>query len=400
MTLMLLFACGAVSGDDSGPTTTSTGGTTTTVTTTTTGTGTTTTGTGTTTTTGGTGRVLAGDSVLLVPNSGQIELLDAAGSVVKTWEFADLVPDGGCSTMCESEGAHPDGDGLLFAWARHEGREYPGGVVRLKKSGDDLVTDWGIEGFDFPHDAVRDPNGNGIIVEETLASRLMWVADGGLGSVEEPLFVLDALHPDWAGYMLPNGMDLMHHDGRDLLVVTTRGRDGADDTGNVTAWDITDLGDVQRLWQFPAGGATLGTPHGAAVRRVGDAWYLVYAHSTGLNNRGSVGVASLADPLSEPVYLADLKPPSTTPELGFPRGVELTEDGWLYVTDNGVGDTSSVGWVLKAALPALSPTGAGGGYEPGLVDQEIVTLPAGEVFRDVGLSQPFEGWVWNPTIPL
>ena len=83
----------------------------------------------------------------------------------------------------------------------------------------------------------------------------------------------------------------------------------------------------------------------------------------------------------------------------FVRGVELTSDGWLYITDSGA--NGGVGFcdegrVFQAPMPTgLAPTGATGDANG---DQVFVDLPGVELMLD-GLSNPFEGWLWTSPAP-
>jgi hypothetical protein len=156
---------------------------------------------------------------------------------------------------------------------------------------------------------------------------------------------------------VPNSLDLITYDGHNWLLMSSR-------DGMMTMWDITTPGSPSLAWRYPSAG-DLDTPHGPVVREYDGQFYLVYAHTYGgsARNEGSVGVAVMAYPSDPPEYLADLVAPVGVPDFGFLRGVELTTDGVLYITDAGTEfvDSGSRGKLYSATLPAgLSPTGATG----------------------------------------
>ena len=81
------------------------------------------------------------------------------------------------------------------------------------------------------------------------------------------------------------------------------------------------------------------------------------------------------------------------------RGVKLTADGELWLTDSGpgggAGTSGAQGRILMATMPVLAPTGATGAVPD---DQVFVDVPVTLVRRD--LRNPFEGWLWRPTFPI
>lgn len=161
----------------------------------------------------------------------------------------------------------------------------------------------------------------------------------------------------------------------------------------ITAWDITDPADPEFLWTFPESGS-LDTPHGCMARMYDGQLWMIWAHTEGAPTGGSVGVALANDPTVVPEYVADLLPAGDVDSFGFLRGVELTTDGVLYLTDSGGGGGfGGSGQVVKATFPAgLAPTGASGAVDS---DQVFVDLTDAEVLLD-GLDNPFEGFLWDP----
>ncbi|MEQ1503040.1 MAG: hypothetical protein ABMB14_12460, partial [Myxococcota bacterium] len=171
-----------------------------------------------------------------------------------------------------------------------------------------------------------------------------------------------------------------------------------DPSGEITMWDLTDPAAPSLVWTYPPSGS-LFTPHGAVFRRYDGRWWLLYAHSDGNGSTSSVGLAVTDDPTVAPAYVADLLPANVDP-FEFLRGVELTSDGWLWLTDSGTqggpgGPGPASGRVVVAAMPTLAPTGATGAYG----DQVFVDLTEDAVVVD-DLANPFEGWLWRPTFPL
>lgn len=390
--LLTVLACGG-SGSvvlDSGLTThTGTGTPTTTGTTSTSTTGTGTGTTSTSSTTGTTTRTFGEGQVLVVPNWGEVALFDAAGAEQGRWRFNDLTGTSDCSNQCDAEGGSADGDGLLLTWAESTPQR-DGGVLRLMPQGGELVADWWFAGLRFPHDAARDPNGKGIVVVETFEDRVAWYEQDGSRVLHE----LDRSHPDWNDYAAPNGMQILAHEGRDYLVLTNRGG-GRDANGRVSLWDITDVEDMKRVWEFPTAGA-LADSHGGELRRQGEQWVLVYAHSSGLGNASSVGFATTDDLLTVPTYLVDLVPPASAPALEWAKFAELTDAGTLFITDAGANEGAVAGTIYQSTLPSgLAPAGKSGAFTEGGGEQELMELTVWKTFVDEGVTHPFEAWVWD-----
>ncbi len=320
--------------------------------------------------------------MLVIPHADGLSLFDHTGAEVSAWTWPELAPT--CAP-CLGEAARADGEGLLFAfvhppdgWPPAAAPGFDGGFLRLTATGADPVVD---AGFAFPHAALRDPADGTIAVLESGRDRITWVA--GDGSSVEPLRTLELDQPS------PNGVDLIVDGASTYLLIGARGDGpfGGTSYGHLELWDITDPSAMSQVWVFPSTGA-LDTVHGPVLRRVDGAWWLLYAHSYGAGDGGSVGVARTADLRSPPTYLADLVPPEG---LDFVRGVDLADDGLVIATDSGeelAFDTD--GRVLTGALPKLAETGATGA----IGDQVHVDWPAGALAD--GLSTPFEAWIWRP----
>jgi hypothetical protein len=332
------------------------------------------------------GGTFSADQVLVVPQARGLALLANDGSAALAASWSDLVGD--CPD-CAGQGASADGDGLLVSFTL-TGDPGPGGIARL---GPDALLDFRLDGFDFPHDVTRDPADGALVVTEALSDRLLWVAGDG-GSVA-PVRTLDDGHPDWSG-LFPNGVEHLEHAGRSLLLTSHRGGadTGAPPAGEIALWDATDPGAPTRVWRFPPSGV-LDTPHGCVLRERGGRWWLLWAHTRGAPDGGSVGLAVTDDPTVPPAYVADLVPGAAIGRFGFLKGVDLTDEDWLYLTDASSGGAGPSGRVVRAPMPDLSPTGATGA----LGDQVHVELDGATVFADA-LDLPFEGWLWVPTFPL
>lgn len=332
---------------------------------------------------------------LVVSDQAGVALYDANGHRTHLWAWADLTPS--CDRGCDGEGVAADADGLLATYARFRGPEIPGGVVRLGPGGKDLQVDWVLEEFQFPHDVARDPGGQGIIVVNSLEHELVWVEEGG--TADDRLHVVGEDHPDFDRFYLPNGFELIDWGGRAYALVNNRGSSASDyDEGQIALWDITDPANASLVWQYPEGGF-LGAPHGARFRWFDGSWWLIYAHSTALGRSGTAGFAVTHDPTVRPSYVADLQPGASLEEWTFPRGVELTTDGQVYLTEPfNAGDLGDdVGFVARFAMPtSLAPTGKTGAFTGDGAQLELVVLE--EVEKLVGgLDVPFEAWIWTPT---
>jgi hypothetical protein len=331
--------------------------------------------------------------VLVVPDADGLHFMANDGTLALSRTWTELM--GPCEE-CGGEGASADGDGILVSFTTGEGIEQ-GAIARLDAN---LALDFRLQGFVFPHDAVRDPIDDTIIIPEATANKITWVA--GDGASTSTVRVLDGSTYGWYGG-IPNGIDRFEHDGRSLLMCSHRGGGGFPPgfgLGEITLWDISVADAPELVWRFPFDGA-LDMPHGPLFRRFADQWWLVYAHSGGGLEGSTVGLAVTDDPTVLPAYVADLVPIEPLAPFIFLRGVELTSDGWLYLTDSGGRSGSSTGIhdgrVLKAPMPILSPTGLSGATGPG--QQLFVELVDAEVLLE-GLDNPFEGWLWTPTVPL
>lgn len=326
--------------------------------------------------------------VLVVPHHKGLSLFAHDGtSTAASW--STLV--GPCAD-CGGEGASADGDGLLLAFTTGVGQL--GDVARLDGTG---ALDFRVGVFDFPHGAARDPADGTLIVPESTADRISWIPGDGTSS--DPVRQLDADHPQWPG-QIPNGIERFDHEGRSWLLASHRGSrsrasPGTDPVPNglVSMWDITDPQAPTLAWTFPQGGG-IDTPHGSIIRERDGRFWLLYAHTEGAEVGGSVGLAVTDDLSIAPEYVADLVPAEP---FTFLRGVELTGDGWLYLTDSGGTVAAGRGRIVKAPFPAdLSPTGASGVAHE---DQVFVDLDGAELFAQ-GLDRPFQGWLWTPTFSL
>jgi hypothetical protein len=324
------------------------------------------------------------ERVLVVPGGSSLQLVDGDGATV--WSTTLDGTLGSCAE-CDAEGASIDGDGLLLAFTTSHGAPFPGGIARLDV---DLTLDLRLDGFDFPHDVVRDPADGTLIVAETTADALTWVpGDGSSSAALRSLDAGDGLTP------LPNGLERLDFEGRTFLVVTHRGNvtpPGAGaPLGSITLWEVSDPLAPALVWRFPAAGA-LETPHGAAIRYDGAQWWLLYAHTGGaVDSTGTVGIASMAVPTDPPSYVADLTVPAALAPLVFLRGVERDAGGPLILVDSGL-DDQFAGRLIRADFPDLAPSGASGGAG---VDQVFVEL-TGAAELQGGMDSPFEAFWWTP----
>ncbi len=324
---------------------------------------------------------LTGDEVLVVPDGRGIAFLDLDGGLVSAAPWVELV--GPCGT-CGAEGASPDGDGLLVSFTTGGGGggggQPLGGVARV---GLDGRLGFRLDGFGFPHDVIRDPADGSVIVVETSANRLVWLA--GDGSSDQPVRTLSS--DDSELPPTPNGAERIDHDGRTYLVISHRPQ-----TGRITLWDITEPGAPTFLWRFPSSGG-IDVPHAPILRERGGHWWLIWAHTEGLGRlQGTVGIARTSDLTQAPAYVADLQPDDNVGPLTFLRGVELAPDDRLFLTDSGRG-RGDQGRVIEARWPDLAPSGLSGAAG----DRRFVDLGPASVIRDE-LVMPYEGWLWDQVI--
>ncbi|MEQ1570423.1 MAG: hypothetical protein ABMA64_32620, partial [Myxococcota bacterium] len=147
------------------------------------------------------------DHVLLMPTGYGLEAMDATGAIVYSASWSALV--GTCS-QCGGEGASIDGDGLLVSFTLN-GPTGSGGVARLDAAG---ALEFRVDGFGFPHDAVRDPADDTVIIPEVEGGHMTWIAgDGSSGATVRDLDD----EPDWPGAS-PNGISRFDWNGRSLLL--------------------------------------------------------------------------------------------------------------------------------------------------------------------------------------
>ncbi|MEN0061407.1 MAG: hypothetical protein AAGA48_04605 [Myxococcota bacterium] len=316
--------------------------------------------------------------VLVVPHANGVTFLGLDGATVASHTWTELV--GNCAS-CGAEGSSPDGNGLLLSFTTGGGGGpggRSGGIARVDLDGN---LDFRLDGFAFPHDVIRDPADNSVFVVETLAHQLTWIA--GDGGSDAPLRTLGSDNAEFIDN--PNGAERLDYNGRTYVVVSHRPA-----SGRITMWDITTPDDPTFVWRFPATGS-VGVPHCPILREVDGQWWLLWAHTEGIaTNQGSVGLAVTSDPTMAPTYVADLAPGDDVGPFTFLRGVELTADGRLFVTDSG-GGGGATGRVIEAGWPDLAPPTTGETGELG-----------NQVFEDLGsttvhlqVSSPFEAWLWD-----
>jgi hypothetical protein len=330
---------------------------------------------------------------LVVTTVDGIEQRTLQGALEHVWRWEDLSED--CASGCKPEGIQPEGDGLI---AVYSSSTKSGGVLRLQPSDGDLVVQWEFRNYSFPHDAITDPSGLGVIVAETFAGQILWLDPDD----ESVLATLGVSHPDWE-YSLPNSLDLLQQDDRYYLLMSNRGNDlsagaGSAIDGTLVLWDISDPRSPIRTWVYPETG-TLGMPHSPVMRRAGGTWTLAYAHSIGLAQTGdgglsTVGLAQTDDLTKRPTYLVDALLPDLLGDIKFSRGVELSAEGRLYVVETGAKGADAR--LLTASLPELSPSGLSGAYDENHTHQSFHSLEDAEVLAE-DVAGAFEVRLWTPT---
>ncbi len=327
-----------------------------------------------------------GQGVLVVPDQRGLTLAALDGTVPFQRTWTELVGD---CRACGGEGASADGDGLLvsFTTGGGEGGGLPDGAIARLTAGAEL--DFRVGRFGFPHDVIRDPADGTLMVVETHGSRVTWI--DGTGASADPVRTLGRETEGFGS--LPNGADLVVHGGRTFLMLTHRsgvGPPGAA-AGGITLWDISEVGAPSLVWTFPPDGG-LDIPHAPIFRVVEDRWWLLWAHTGGAGGgQGTVGLAVTDDPTVRPVYVADLEPRDDVAPFVFLRGVELTADGRLLLTDSGSVRGPGAGRVVEAQWPTgLAPAEVSGRRG----DQVFVDLGPARVLLD-DLAGPFEGWLWS-----
>jgi hypothetical protein len=330
---------------------------------------------------------------LLITTVDGIERRTLDGDLETLWAWSDLTD--ACDAGCNPEGVQVDGDGLLVAYSASMSS---GGILRLKAENGDLVRDWELQDYGFPHDAITDPSGLGVIVAETFAGRLLWLDP----SDETVLATLDDSHSSW-DYSLPNSLELIEHTGQSYLLMSNRGNDlsggsGSAVDGSLVLWDITDPTNPAQVWHYPESG-TVGMPHSPVMKRVSGTWVLAYAHTIGVSYAGnevhsSVGLAISDDLTAQPTYVADGVLPTALGDIETSRGVDLGTDGRLYVVETG--SRGGDGRLLTATLPELTPAGSSGAYSESHADQIFVTLDDAAVLAD-DLGGAFEPRLWTPS---
>lgn len=319
---------------------------------------------------------------LVIPEQQGVTFLGLDGTVVLSAFWPQLV---GSCPVCGGEGSSVDGDALLLSFTTDSRQGRPGAVARVTIDG---ALDWRVDGFGFPHDVIRDPADDSILVVATFSGAVHWIA--GDGSSNAPIRSLTTRNPEFPA--TPNGAELVVHEGRNYLLLSHRPQE----MGRITFWDITEPGAPQFLWRFPASGA-LGIPHDPTLRQRDGRWWLLWAHTRGrVDGSGTVGLAVTDDLRVRPDYVVDLEPEDDIVRLARVRGVELLSDDTLVVTDSGPGGSVGQGRVFAAQFP--DPTPEPSGRTGGLGDQVYATLgPASRLVG--GLGSPFEARYWPDQEP-
>lgn len=321
--------------------------------------------------------------LLIVPSYTGIALYTATGELFSERRISQLVescPD------CNVLGTAPDGDGLLFAWAIGAGASAPGGYSRVTATG----VEYSVADLGFPHDATRDPITGDVIVPEASLNRLVWLP--GDGSSSTPVAILDSAVPDFTETLI-NSLQVLEQDGRVYAIFSNRGAI-TPPTGRISMWDITDRDAPSLMWKYPAVGF-LDTPHGPLLREVDDQWWLVYAHTYGAGEVGTVGIAVTANLRTVPSYVADATPPPSIGDLTFMRSAELTTDRVVVGADTGATGGATSGKIFRFALPELEPSGLSGARG----EQLFVEMEEAELLVS-GLDSPYEAYLWRPTFAL
>jgi len=330
---------------------------------------------------------------LVINTNAGVEQRALDGTLEAVWAWAELTTE--CGGGCNAEGIQVDGDGLIAAYSKSL---TSGGVLRLKAQDGDLVTDWDLQDYSFPHDGITDPSGLGVIIAETFAARILW-----LDPLDETVHhTLDDTEPTW-DYSLPNSLELIAHQDRSYLLMSNRGNDlsgGASTAidGTLVLWDITEPTAPEQLWAYPESG-TVGMPHSPVITRVSGSWVLAYAHTIGVHQSGSdgagsVGLAVTDDLTVRPSYVGDGILPESLGDIETTRGVALGTDGQLYVTETGA--RGGTGRLLTATLPALTPQSVTGAYSVDHAQQVFLTLEDAVVLTDE-LTGAFEPRLWTPS---
>ena len=253
--------------------------------------------------------------------------------------------------------------------------------------------------LNMTHVTEPSPDGQTLVLADTLSSRVVWVLPGDPPQVYA---VLDSTHPEWDGFLYSNNVQLFEEDGRTWLLTTFKSgefKDVADrNTGRIVLWDVTDPQEPTLEWAYPPEGFLAAVHHGRRVERGGES-YLVYAHSLGAadsfeGKNGAVGLAEFS--LDGPVYLGDGILPEGLEGFGFVREVELSPDtDTLYVVDSGcenpdIEDCERAGQLFEVAFPEWEPAGVSGAFDVGHTQQVFRELDMLADDWGVSFSYPFE----------
>lgn len=251
--------------------------------------------------------------------------------------------------------------------------------------------------LNMTHVTVPSPDGQTLVMADTLSSRVVWVVPG---DPPQALAVLDESHPDWDGFLYANNVQMFEEDGRTWLLTTFKSGAFPEvaprNTGRITLWDVTDLQEPTLAWSYPPEGFLAAVHHGRLIERGGER-YIVYAHSLGASDsyegeNGSVGLARFD--LDGPIYLGDGVLPDH--ELGFVREVELSPDSdTLYVVDSGcenpdIEACERAGQLFEVAFPEWADAEVSGAFS---ADHEQQVFHELELLADdwgVSFSYPFD----------
>ncbi|MCP4807880.1 MAG: hypothetical protein GY913_10100 [Proteobacteria bacterium] len=253
--------------------------------------------------------------------------------------------------------------------------------------------------LNMTHVTEPSPDGQTLVLADTLSSRVVWVLPGDPPQVYA---VLDQTHPEWDGYLYSNNVQLFEEDGRTWLLTTFKSGDFPDiaqrNTGRITLWDVTDPRTPELAWAYPEVGHLAAVHHGRVIERDGEQ-YLLYAHSLGASDsfegkNGAVGLARFS--LDGPTYLGDGILPEGLEGFGFVREVELSPDSdRLYVVDSGcenpdIEDCERAGQLFEVEFPEWDEPGLSGAFDASHSEQSFRELEMVADDWGISFSFPFE----------
>lgn len=291
------------------------------------------------------------NTLTLVLSADGLMALNQEGETVHFDPWWAQVTTESCSSGCGATGIVTTADGFLAGYANLDGQT--SGALSYVPGTAELIAESVVEPASKV-DLALDYTEQYWVTAGIDAKGVEWVSRS---NPSEVAFRLDAQHADWQGAEGLNTLETFNYNGQHLMLLTNEAQAGKANgipQGSISLWEVSSAGNPSLLWRFPET-QDLAQPRGGTVKIVNDILYLFYGQIR--DGVGSVGAAELSDISSLPIIRANIEPPSSLREWVNPVSVEVSENGTLFVADQGTpfgeGVDHDRGWVFQGNLPAF-----------------------------------------------